>query len=182
MNLYLRLFAVFVKSLFRRRIGLCDESTVPFRVWPGDLDINLHMNNGRYLALMDLGRLDLIIRMGLLGTLIRFRWRPMVGSEFIRFRRGLKPLQRFTLRTRVVTWDEKWVLIRQSFEVGGREVAIGVIKGLFRSPAGNVPSRQLVDAVSPGAFPPDPGNRLELWEEMENSEPLLSDSGNGASA
>ena len=160
---------------------MLDESAVSFRVWPGDLDINLHMNNGRYLTLMDLGRLDLIIRMGLLGALIRRRWRPMVGSEFIRFRRGLRPFQRFTLRTRIVTWDEKWVFIRQSFEVEGRAVALGVIKGLFRSPSGNVPSRQLVEAVSPGTPPPHPGDGIELWERLEKAGPLLADSGTDAS-
>jgi acyl-CoA thioesterase FadM len=177
LNLYIRLFFVFFKSFFRKKTGMLDESAVSFRVWPGDLDINLHMNNGRYLALMDLGRLDLIIRMGLLGALIRRRWRPMVGSEFIRFRRGLRPFQRFTLRTRIVTWDEKWVFIRQSFEVEGRAVALGVIKGLFRSPSGNVPSRWLVEAVSPGTAPPDPGDSTELWEKLEKAAPLLADSG-----
>ena len=30
------------------------------RVWPNDLDTNAHMNNGRYLTLMDLGRFDLM--------------------------------------------------------------------------------------------------------------------------
>ena len=148
-----------------------------FRVWPGDVDVNLHMNNGRYLALMDLGRLDLILRMGLLGNLVKLKWRPMVGAEFIRFRRGLRPFQAFTLRTRVVTWDDKWVFIRQSFEVDGRAVAIGVVKGLFRCPSGNVPSRALVDAVSPGASSTGFGRDVDMWEGLEKKSGLLADAG-----
>ena len=57
---------VFLRALRVPRIGLLDESAVGFRVLPGDLDVNVHLNNGRYLALMDLGRFDLLIRGGLL--------------------------------------------------------------------------------------------------------------------
>ncbi len=156
---------------------MLEESAVSFRVWPGDVDVNLHMNNGRYLALMDLGRLDLIIRMGLLGRLFKLGWRPMVGSEFIRFRRGLRPFRAFTMRTRVVAWDEKWVFIRQTFEVDGRAVAIGAVKGLFRGPSGNVPSRELVEAVSPGRESPGFDEDMALWEALERRSSLFADGG-----
>ena len=41
------------------------------RVWPNDLDTNAHMNNGRYLTLMDLGRFDLMTQCGLVGTVLK---------------------------------------------------------------------------------------------------------------
>ena len=47
---------------------------LPLRVLPNDLDTNLHLNNGRYLTLMDLGRVDLMLRMGVMGELRRRRW------------------------------------------------------------------------------------------------------------
>ena len=62
---------------------------------PDDLDVNVHMNNGRYLALMDLGRFDLMVRARLYRPKEhRQRW-PVLGSTMVRYRRSLQPFQRF---------------------------------------------------------------------------------------
>ncbi|HEX8430337.1 MAG TPA: thioesterase family protein, partial [Longimicrobium sp.] len=71
MNLVLRLFYVALAALRRPRLRPLDLSVVTFRVFPNDLDVNFHMNNGRYLTLMDLGRLDLLLRLGILRELRR---------------------------------------------------------------------------------------------------------------
>ena len=67
MNLWLRL--IWLSHDRRgggRRCALPDGmSVLRFRAWPTDLDPSLHVNNGRYLALMDLGRLDLMVGAGL---------------------------------------------------------------------------------------------------------------------
>ncbi len=57
------------------------------------------MTNGRYWNIFDLGRLDLILRMGLGRVALREKWAPIVGAGTIQFRRELKPFQRFTLET-----------------------------------------------------------------------------------
>src|SRR3954469_20908042 len=115
MNLILRLIKVLVAALFGQRLDILDSSALTFRVWPNDLDIYLHMNNGRYLTVMDLGRTDLLIRWGLGGVMLgglggfrlKRRWMPVVGAATIQFRRSLSPFQRFRLHTRVLCWDEK---------------------------------------------------------------------------
>src|SRR5205823_2241490 len=104
------------------------------------------MNNGRYLTLMDLGRLDLVGRGRLMGPIFKNRWRPMVGSAQIPFRRALAPFQRFALVSRIVCWDAKWFFMEQRFEVGGQVVADAQVKGLFRGPAGNVPVAEIMAA------------------------------------
>lgn len=65
MNLIFRLIRVIVHAVFREKLGPFDESKVNFRVLPNDLDLNFHMNNGRYLTLMDLGRIDYFVRCGI---------------------------------------------------------------------------------------------------------------------
>jgi len=74
----------------------------PFRVWFTDLDPLLHMNNGIYLCIMDLGRLDLMIRSGLWRVVNAQRWYTVVVAETIQFRRSLNLFQRFTISTRVL--------------------------------------------------------------------------------
>jgi hypothetical protein len=56
MNLWLRLFWLALALLWRRKLDpRHDVSRLTFRVLPTDLDLNGHMNNGRYLTIMDLG-------------------------------------------------------------------------------------------------------------------------------
>jgi len=131
---------------FRARLDPMGLSRLTFRVWPLDLDLNGHMTNSRYLALMDLGRLDLVGRSSLRSPVIRFRWRPVVGSSAIRFRRGLKPFRRFELHTHVVGWDEKWIFLEQRFVQRGELVAVGLVKACFRRSGGGIPTREVTEA------------------------------------
>ena len=56
MNLIFRLLRILVWGLVGPRLDPLGRSIVSFRVWPNDLDINIHMNNGRYLTIMDIVR------------------------------------------------------------------------------------------------------------------------------
>ena len=79
MNLLLRLIWVLLTARLRGPLRLLDESRLRLLVLPTDLDTNLHMNNGRYLSIMDRGRMDYVMRVGLLRIVIRNRWMPLVG-------------------------------------------------------------------------------------------------------
>jgi acyl-CoA thioesterase FadM len=116
MNLWLRLLWLFSTAPWRPRIALPGGVSQLFlRVLPNDLDISFHMNNGRYLAVMDLGRLDLLIRSGLGGAVWRYRWTPVANAAVIRFRRELRIFDSYRLDTRVAGWLEQAVLIEQTF-------------------------------------------------------------------
>ena len=63
MNLWFRLAFLILSSVFRPKIDpVAETSHLRFRVWPHDLDTSMHLNNGRYWTLMDLGRADLMLR------------------------------------------------------------------------------------------------------------------------
>lgn len=169
MNLLVRLLMLVVGARRRSRLSPLDESVLEMRVLPNDLDANMHMNNGRYLSLMDLGRFDLTIRNGLLAATLRRGMRPVVGSVLIRFRRPLDPFQRYTLRTRAVCWDEKWIYIEQRFERGGETAAVGIVKALFVGKGGSVPTREVFATVGfTGDSPPMPP-AVELWRRSEEA-------------
>jgi len=160
MNLPLRLLAVLLAARTRPRLGPLDASRIELRCWPDDLDLNGHMNNGRYLSLMDLGRTDLVIRTGLGRLALQRRWRPIVGAAAIRFRRELRLAQRFTLETRFAAWDDKWVYIEQRFLVGAKLHAHAQVRGLFRGPHGNVSPAELLTAMGEPSLrsPPIPAS------------------------
>jgi len=124
MNLWLRLLYVYLTTLCRPRIAApFGVSSVSLIVLPGDLDVNFHINNGRYLTLMDLGRLDLFLRGGLWQAIRRAGWKPMLSAAAIVFRRELRLWRRFRVESRVVYWEQT------SFIMEHRLIASDPVKG-----------------------------------------------------
>jgi acyl-CoA thioesterase FadM len=148
------------------RIGLFDEDVLRMRVWPIDIDFNLHLNNSRYLSFMDYGRIHLSAAAGILDPVLRERWMPLVGSVSITYRRSLGLFAPFTLTTRLLCWDEKWVYMEQAFRSKEGLAAIAWVKGLFRAREGNVPPQQIVELVAPGTVSPAVPETLEQWNVL----------------
>ena len=168
MNLVLRMIRVLFMARRRPSIGALEETTLTFRVWPTDVDILMHMNNGRYLTLMDLGRADSIIRSGVHGRLRERGWYTVVASETIRFRESLGLFEKFELRTRLLGWDDKSFFLRQLFLVRGRVVSIGVVRVRFlRKSGGTLPAAEVAAAVVPGIQSPDLPDYVTDWARAE---------------
>lgn len=169
MNLIFRLLKTLLWWLiFPVHRGLLDESIVRFRVWPNDLDTNFHMNNGRYLTLMDLGRLDLLLRNGAIRHVMAQKWYPVLASCLIRFRRPLNLFQRFEIRTRIVTWDEKWFYLEQRILRNGDLALHAYLKGVFVARGGgSVPVTRLLDLMGVVQAAPAMPAGLAAWKEAE---------------
>lgn len=149
-----RLIKTFAAAVTGRSLNLLDVSIIHMRVWPNDLDPNLHMNNGRFLTLMDLGRFDLILRTGLGRICLKNRWRPLVGSVKIQFRRSIGPFKRFELKTRILSWDDKWIHMEQCFITHPREAARARLRFLFSGPNGKVPTSAILKELNFEGDPP----------------------------
>lgn len=154
MILLCRYLTTWLRARRQPPLDVLDESLLPLRVLPNDLDINLHINNGRYLSLMDLGRIDLMTRTGLTALIIRNRWTPLVGAAALRFIRPLSLFARYTLNTRILAWDEKWFYLEQRFLYRGEAVAIAHVKGLIRGRQGNIAPHTLLTALGLERYSP----------------------------
>jgi len=173
MNLIFRLIRVLFASFRRRPLELFEESVVHFRVWPNDLDFNLHMNNGRYLTLMDLGRFDLMARQGVFRLMLRNRWQPLVASQTMVYRRALKPFQRYSLHSRLVCWDDKFVYLEQRFQVGDKLAASAIVKAAVRGAGRTLRPRELLKAIGQERRSPPMPPAIKAWALAEewSSEP-----------
>lgn len=167
MNLWLRLLRVLIASFFRPRLDFTDTSELHFRVMPHDLDINIHMNNARYFALMDLGRFDLIVRSGLWRTMLRDRRQAVIGSALVRFRRPLKPFQPVTLTSRLLCWDEKWLYIEHRLDSKGVLACHTVVRGAFVGAGGVVPPTVIVAALGSSKTSPPLPAWIAAWTQAE---------------
>lgn len=134
MNLYFRLIKVLIVALFRDRLlsdNLANE--VHTMVYPNDLDINLHMNNGRFLTLCDLGRIDMFVRAGLLRVIYKKKWMPIVSHVSMTFIKSLYVFDRIRVASEITHWDEKYFYSTHTIYRRDQKVAEGTSKSLVVS-------------------------------------------------
>jgi len=91
---------------------------MPHRVRLRYLDSNLHMNYASYLEVMELARWNWSIQNRVLRHWFRDRLAPVVIHVDIRYRRELRPLQRFVVDTRLVTLERRTGIFQQHLVVG----------------------------------------------------------------
>lgn len=130
MNLIFRMLYVLILAQFRERLGIGKSvSTLSLHVLPNDLDINFHMNNGRYLTICDLNRVDLFIRTGLLKSMFKRNWIPVIAEHTMTYKKPLGLFERFDVGLEVTHWDEKYFYMKHTFRRGDRLMAEGTSKG-----------------------------------------------------
>lgn len=178
MNLWLRLLWLLLSSPFKSRLQLPEGvSRLNMRVLPNDLDTNVHMNNGRFFTIMDLGRMDLLFRGGATWTIIRRRmWAPVLGAVQMRFRLPLDLWQKFTLETRLLCWDEQWFYIEQRFIIQsgvrkGAVAAIGLLRGGFYDGRNKRVLRipEMMDTLRMSLQSPPEPEFITIWKQSEDA-------------
>jgi acyl-CoA thioesterase FadM len=122
----LRTLLMMITSRRKPRKDFRDVGRITMHVMPNDLDLLRHVNNGIYLSLMDLGRMDLMIRTGKWQELGRRGWYPVGAAVTVTFRRSLRLWQKYTLETRVIGFDQKAMYVEQRF-VRDNEVYVNAI-------------------------------------------------------
>jgi acyl-CoA thioesterase FadM len=147
MNLWLRLLKLTILNWKTTPIAQINQSSLlSLRVYPSDLDLSFHMNNGRYLTLMDLGRLDLLFRTGLWRVIRKNRWVPIASSVAIRYRREMKLFDSFEINTRILYWDDRQFVIEQLFTLtSGSNKGQIAAKALFKGGIYSRKERKFVD-------------------------------------
>lgn len=144
MNLYFRLLIMQLRNRWRWNRGkrtfldIWATSRTPFRVALTDLDLLGHMNNGKYPTIMDVARLDLMMRTGYLSKLKRTGWYPVVAGQTLSYRKSLRPFQRFDVHTRLLGLNEHGLFIEQLFCADEDVYARGIVRTRFLKRAGGV--------------------------------------------
>lgn len=134
MKLFGRAAPMVVRASRQPRVPATEAIATQFRVMPHDIDINRHLNNGRYLQWIDVNRAEWLIRTGMLAVIRRNRWKPVLGSLAMNYRRELRLWDRARIETRLLGWDQRWTYLEHRvISEDGHAVAFGVAKAGFRS-------------------------------------------------
>jgi acyl-CoA thioesterase FadM len=175
-NLWLRLLWLIISTFFRGRLTPpMDVSRLSFRVWPHDLDVSMHMNNGRYWTLMDLGRTDMVLRSGLWRAVLKNKWVPVAIAGKIRFRRELKLFTPFKLETRIIFWADSWMVMEHRIISEGRngEIvnAVALVRAGLYDRAGKafVPIARLFEELGVSAESPEASPEVAAFLSAEDA-------------
>jgi len=174
MNKIFRLLYLLLFSYKSKKIGFHETSSTSLRVWFNDLDPLMHVNNGVYLSLLDLGRIDFMIKTGMYKKIKDNNIYPVIASEGIKFKRSLKLFQKFEIKTKFSGFDDKYVYLEQSFWSKDKIYAKALIKSIFlKKEGGKVTSNELKtiigykDAFDPAPYIKEFSNSLEIAFEQE---------------
>ncbi len=141
-------------------------SRIRLTTLPTDLDILRHMNNGRYLSLVDLGRFDLLVRTGMIGAMRRHGWYAVVSAETVTFRKSLRLWQRFDVESRLIGHDDRAIFLEHRVVRGGEIYARVVVRArMVKRSGGTLSHEELFATIGRPEGIPEVEDWLHDWAE-----------------
>ena len=168
---FLRMSRILMKAKFGASKEISDESVLKMRVMGGDIDFYPELNNGRHLTMMDMGRLDIAMRTGLLRLVHREKWGLAVGGASVRFRHRLKAFTRFRLHSRVVGIDDRWFYFHQNTVRQGKIHSSALVRAAITSKEGIVAPRKVLEELGGPDWDPGMPEWVRAWAEAEELRP-----------
>ncbi|WP_431689400.1 thioesterase family protein [Hahella sp. NBU794] len=165
MNLWFRLIKALFMAMLRKPAQPFDTTVVKMRVWPNDLDLNLHVNNGRYFTMADVGRIDYILRSGVGKVALKHRALPIVAEATAKFRKELRLFERFEIHSRLVGWDDKWSYMEHRFVRKGRVAGVVFMRGFFKGAQGAIKPEDLAEYLGVPSMSPLLPEWVTIWAE-----------------
>jgi len=112
----LRLALTRLLSLWRYPIQISETAEVPGICWTTDIDYFGHMNNGRYFRDLDFARFDFKFRSGIAAYIDSIKGAYIVmHASTIRYRKSLNFLQKYSVKTRLVYFDDRSFYYEQCY-------------------------------------------------------------------
>jgi acyl-CoA thioesterase FadM len=139
---------ILVSSYFKKPLPVGpSRNTLTLHVLPNDIDINFHMNNGRYLTICDLNRVDLFFRTGLARLMFRNNWIPIITKHTMTYKKPLKTFQSYCVSMELTHWDHRQFYMKHQFARGNRIVAEGTSNGVIRGKNGVIKPDDIISEL-----------------------------------
>ncbi|XP_070605396.1 protein THEM6-like [Erythrolamprus reginae] len=135
-----------------------------FHSWvlPSDLDLLVHMNNARYPREADMARCVYLVRCGLFQSIGNLGGHTMLAASCCRFRRSLRLLEHFTIRTRIRGWDQRAFYLEQRF-VSARDGFVCAVLLVRQHVSGTTPGTALEQACKRKMESPALSEEIQHW-------------------
>lgn len=170
MHVILRTLLILLKARRRPPVSPWEASTVTLRALPTDVDILMHINNGQYFSLFDLGRYDMMQRSGLWAGSRARGWHPVVQAEQVTFRKSVNLWTSFEIVTQLIGVDDRCFYIEHRIVVDGEIYVRAHVAGRLIGSDGPVPIDQILEMAAEAGHPaPEDfqvSEELKQWREQ----------------
>ena len=169
MSRWVRILITLIRAQFLKNINPDEETSLNFRVWITDVDLSI-MNNAAMMTITEMGRIDLIIRTGLLKHAWKNRLYFPLASISAQFRRPLKRFQKLQLKTQLIYWDEKWIYISNRIVRKEKTIAVALAKVTLKKGREQIPFEKIIHEFN---WEIKPKKRPKMIDEFEKGESLF---------
>ncbi|MGG7567549.1 acyl-CoA thioesterase [Rhodovulum sp. DZ06] len=148
-----------------------DVHVVHTRCWPWDIDPFMELNNGRTMTLMDLGRIPVAIRSGLIKAVQANGWRLTMAGACVQYRRRVIPFAKMEIRTRAIGRDDRFIYLEHLTLAGGVPAHNAVYRAVVAGPDGIVPMDRVAEAMGQEDWNPPLPEWVADWAAAEAKRP-----------
>ena len=161
---WIRLLLAMLRARFRSGLNITDASVISFRVWPLDIDVSI-MNHASLLTVMEMGRIDFMVRSGFLKLAKKKKWYFPSAAVSAQFIRPLKLFQKATVITRVFHVDERWIYIEQKMMRNGKDVAFYIVKSKVKKGRDTIDTAEILKELQLGSLPAEGREVVDAYEK-----------------
>ena len=161
---WIRFLITLVSAQYRSTLNIKDESTIRFRVWLTDIDLSI-MNHAAMMTVMEMGRIDFMVRTGFLKLARKNKWYFPSSSISVQFFRPLKMFERATLITKVFNIDESWIYIEHKVLKQDKIIAICVVKSTVKKGREQINIMDILEQLNMGKAPVEARDLIECFEQ-----------------
>jgi acyl-CoA thioesterase FadM len=158
-----RLLLALLTAKFRKPVPVTGTSELSFRVWITDIDVSI-MNHAALLTVMEMGRIDFMVRTGFFKLASKRKWYFMSSSVSASFLRPLKAFQLALLTTRILHMDDQWIYIEQKINRKGKDMAYCIVKSKVKNGRDTVATTEILEGLGMDPFPLDAGSIISNHE------------------
>lgn len=165
MHVIFRTLLTLLRARRRPKVSLWASTDITLRALPTDVDVFLHINNGQYFSLFDLGRYDLMARSGFWKASRGQGWHPVVQAEQITFRKSVNFWTKFQIYTRLIGVDDRCFYVEHRVVVDGEIYVRAHVAGRFVGPHGPVSIAEILQLAAETGHPAP--EDFEVSEELQ---------------
>lgn len=128
---WIRFLFTLLSARSRSNLSIDQESRIPFRVWITDVDVSI-MNHAAMMSVMEMGRIDFMVRTGFLRLAQKNKWYFPSSSINVQFFRPLKMFEKALVVTKVFYTDERSIYLEQKIIRENKMIAACIVKSTIR--------------------------------------------------
>lgn len=146
MNLIFRLIFLILRKLWKieKRHPL-ESASAEFWCLPHDCDFHGHITNSRYASFCDLARIAAMFDQKALIPLVQQGCMPILTAQQLINYKEIAPFQKFTVKSLIQGWDDKFWIFRHDFYQNGHLKATVLAKGVFVRKKKIVPFQKVLE-------------------------------------